>query len=123
MSKMISNPTSAASADRSTPRDAGGQVTMSSDRYVEYTVSRQQVTTYHDVRESSQEQDTTYQDPRGLPQQQDTTYEDLRESSQQQDTTCQDVVDQTSESAEGNASVYVNASVINMIKRGRMKKK
>ena len=62
MSKRLSNPTSAAGADRNTHGVAGGQVTMSSDGYVEYKASQQEDTTYQDLRESSQQEDATYQD-------------------------------------------------------------
>ena len=85
MYKRLSNPTSAASADRKTPRIAGGQVTISSDGYAEYKASQQEDTTYQDLPESS-------------PQQGDATY--------------QDIGDQPTGSQEGNASVYVNESVI-----------
>ena len=87
MSKRRSSPTSAAGAVRKAQSFAGGQVTMSSDGYVEYKAS----------------------------QQEDTTYQDLRESSQQEDATYQDLGDQPSESLEGNTSeyAYANESVVN----------
>ena len=88
MAKRLSNPSPAASADRKTPRVAGGQVTISSDGYAEYKASQQEDTTYQDLRESS-------------PEQGDATY--------------QDIGDQPSESPGGNASgcAYANESVIN----------
>ena len=62
MSKRLSNLKSVASTERKTLRIAGGQVTNSSDGYVEYNASQQEDTTYQDLRESSPQQDATYQD-------------------------------------------------------------